>query len=146
MWLGYVFFVIYGSLVPLQYKARPLSDAWIAFQNIPFLKLGVESRADWIANGVLYVPVAFLTIYLLTQSFRRVPRIFLFALAAVFSMALAVAVEFTQLFFSVRTVSLNDILAECVGSFVGLLLSAGYANWFRALLKSFSHDSQRLKV
>ena len=146
MWLGYVFFVVYGSLVPLQYKARPLADAWLAFQNIPFLQLGVESRADWIANGVLYVPVAFLTAYLLTQSCKNVSRIFLFGLAAIFSAALAVAVEFTQLFFPARTVSLNDILAECVGSLVGLALAARYANWFGALLKSFFHDSQRLKV
>jgi len=146
MWFGYVFFVIYGSLVPLKYKARPLSDAWFAFQNIPFLRLGVESRADWIANGVLYVPVAFLTTYLLIQSFRRAPYIFLFTLAAVFSFALAVAVEFLQLFFPARTVSLNDILAEWVGSVVGLALFARYANWFGALLKSFVNDPQRLKV
>ena len=91
MWLGYLFFVIYGSLVPLQYKARPLADAWLAFQHIPFLQLGVESRADWIANGVLYVPVAFLTGYLLTQSCKKnVSRIFLFGLAAIFSVALAI--------------------------------------------------------
>ena len=146
IWLGYVFFVIYGSLVPLHYKARPLSEAWSSFQNIPFLELGVESRADWIANGVLYVPVAFLTTYLLTQAFRRIPRIFLFGIAAVFSVTLAVAVEFTQLFFPARTVSLNDILAECLGSLVGLALSAKYANWFGVLLKSFFSDSQRLKV
>ena len=146
MWMGYVFFVVYGSLVPLQYKALPLNEAWAAFQNIPFLQLGVESRADWVANGVLYVPVAFLTAFLLTQSFRRIPRILLFALAAAFSIALAVAVEFTQLYFPQRTVSLNDILAECLGSVAGLALSIRYANWFEALLKSFLNDPQRLKM
>ena len=99
LWLAYVLFVVYGSLVPLQYKALPLNEAWAAFQNIPFLQLGVESRADWVANGVLYVPVAFLTTHLLVQSVRKIPRIFLFVLAAAFSIALAVAVEFTQLYF-----------------------------------------------
>ena len=52
MWMGYVFFVVYGSLVPLQYNALPLNEAWAAFQNIPFLHLGVESRADWVANAI----------------------------------------------------------------------------------------------
>ena len=52
MGMGYVFFVVYGSLVPLQYKAIPLNEAWAAFQNIPFLQLGVESRADWVANAI----------------------------------------------------------------------------------------------
>ena len=52
MGMGYVFFVVYGSLVLLQYKALPLNEAWAAFQNIPFLQLGVESRADWVANAI----------------------------------------------------------------------------------------------
>ena len=146
LWLAYVFFVVYGSLVPLQYKPLPLNEAWAAFQNIPFLQLGVESRADWVANGVLYVPVAFLTTHLLVQSVRKIPRIFLFVLAAAFSIALAVAVEFTQLYFPPRTVSLNDILAECIGSVVGLALSIRYASWFEALLKSLFNDPRRLKL
>ena len=62
LWLGYVAFVIYGSLVPLQYKARSMDSAIAAFQKIPFLKLGIESRADWISNGVLYVPVGILMV------------------------------------------------------------------------------------
>jgi len=146
LFLLYLVFVVYGSLVPLKYVYRSLDDAIRAFQNIPFLQLGVESRADWVANGVLYVPLGFLTAYLLTQSFRRIPRILLFALAAAFSMALAVGVEFTQLYFAQRTVSLNDILAECIGSLVGIALSIRYANWFEALLKSFFNDPQRLRV
>ncbi|WP_114971817.1 VanZ family protein [Rhodoferax ferrireducens] len=142
----YVLFVVYGSLVPLQYVYRSLDDAILAFQNIPFLVLGVDSRADWVANGVLYVPVGFLTACLLMQTFQKVPRTLLLATAGAFSLALAVGVEFTQLFFPPRTVSLNDILAECIGSLVGLALSTRYANWFDTLLKSFLHDPQRLKV
>ncbi len=62
LWLGYVAFVNYGSLVPLQYKARSMDSAIAAFQKIPFLTLGIESRADWILNDVLYVPVGILTV------------------------------------------------------------------------------------
>lgn len=146
MWLSYIFFVVYGSLVPLQYKSLPLDEAWAAMQHIPFLKLGVASRADWVANGVLFVPVAFLTHYLLTQSFQRVPRIILIVVAAAFSVTLAVAVEFTQLFFPGRTVSLNDILAESLGSVVGLALAAMSMDWCHALLESWFHEPQRLKT
>ena len=145
LFLLYLLFVVYGSLVPLKYVHRPLDDALLAFQHIPFLQLGVESRADWVANGVLYLPLAFLTAYLLVQSFRRTPRVLLLALAAAFSMGLAVAVEFTQLYFPQRTVSLNDLLAECIGSLVGVALAARYANWFEALLSSWFSDPQRLK-
>ena len=146
MWLGYVFFVVYGSLVPLQYKALPMADAWAAFQNMPYLQLGVESRADWVANGVLYVPVGFLTAYLLMRSFPRVPGIFLLGLAAAFSGALALAVEFTQLYFPPRTVSQNDIIAECIGSLIGLFFSAMLSKWFEALLHSLVNNAGRLKL
>ena len=48
--LLYLSFVVYGSLVPLQYVDRPWDDAVQAFRNIPFLTLGIDSRADWVAN------------------------------------------------------------------------------------------------
>jgi glycopeptide antibiotics resistance protein len=146
LWLGYVIFVIYGSLVPLRYVDRTFDDAWAAFQNIPFLHLGVASRADWISNGVLYVPVGFLTAYLIAQTFQKLPRFILYVPALAFSVALALGVEFTQLYFPQRTVSLNDILAECIGSVLGILLAARYAGWFKALVESFLNDSTRLKT
>jgi len=146
LWLGYVFFVVYGSLVPLRYKDRTFDDAWVAFQNIPFLNLGVGSRADWISNGVLYVPVGFLTAYLLTQTFQKLPRFIWYMPALAFSVALALGVEFTQLYFPQRTVSLNDIMAECIGSAIGLALAARYADWFKKLFDSFLNDSKRLKT
>jgi hypothetical protein len=51
--LAYAVFVVYGSLVPLEFRALPLDEAWSRFQHMPFLDLGLGSRADWVANGVL---------------------------------------------------------------------------------------------
>ena len=136
IWFGYVFFVVYGSLVPLDFTPLPLDQAWAVFQHIPMYKLGVESRADWISNGVLYVPVGFLTAHLLIQKFSDVWRFFLLFLGALFSFALAFGVEFSQFFFPPRTVSQNDIFAECVGSLMGLILAARYSDWFKSLLHS----------
>lgn len=142
----YVLFVVYGSLVPLQYVDRPLGDAIQAFKNIPFLVLGIESRADWVANGVLYVPVGFLTAAWLMQTFQKIPRVLLLVLAATFSVALAIGIEFAQLYFPSRTVSLNDIMAECIGSLIGLALASRFTNWLSALLSSFFGDSARLAL
>ncbi len=61
MWLLYLGFVVYGSLVPLNYQPRPWDEAWLLFQHIRLLDVGAQGRADWIANGVLYLPLAFLT-------------------------------------------------------------------------------------
>lgn len=146
LWMGYVFFVVYGSLVPLQFNALPLADAWRAFQNIPFLQLGIASRADWVANGVLYVPLGLLTVFLLKAALPRVWTLPLQVLAALFCLALAVGVEFTQLFFPPRTVSLNDVMAEVIGSLIGVTLGAKFGRWFTAFLQSFLTDTRRLFV
>ena len=53
-------FVVYGSLVPFEYRSHTLDEALRAFVSIKYLDLGVVSRADWVANIVLYVPLAFL--------------------------------------------------------------------------------------
>jgi hypothetical protein len=54
--LVYALFVVYGSLVPLDFHPRPLADAWAAVQQIPYLRLGITSRADWVANILLIYP------------------------------------------------------------------------------------------
>ena len=53
-------FILYGSLVPLDFHPHSLAWAWEKFQQTPMLNLGIDSRADWIANGVLYLPAGFL--------------------------------------------------------------------------------------
>lgn len=144
--LLYVSFVVYGSLVPLKYVYRSWDDAILAFQNIPFLALGIESRADWVANGVLYIPLAFLTACQLLQTLPKVPRWLLLAIAGTGCVALAIAVEFAQLYFPQRTVSLNDIVAESIGTLIGLAISAKYVHWFLRLLGSLSGDPHRLRM
>ena len=146
MWASYFFFVVYGSLAPLDFRPLPLDQAWAIFQHMPMYALGVESRADWISNGVLYVPVGFLTAHLLIQKFlvvRRAPLIFL---AGLFSIALAFSVEFTQIFFPPRTVSLNDLLAEIIGSVIGLMLAVWYSDWFKILLQAIFSNPRRLAL
>ncbi|HYA28054.1 MAG TPA: VanZ family protein, partial [Acidobacteriota bacterium] len=51
-----------------------------------------------------------------------------------FCAALSVAIEFTQLFFPPRTVSLNDIMAEILGSAIGIVLWWGSGRRLRNLL------------
>ena len=146
IWLGYLFFVIYGSLVPLDFRPLPLEEAWAIFQHIPMHKLGVESRADWISNGVLYVPVGFLTAHLLLQKFTEVRRAPLFILAGLFSIALAFAIEFSQIFFPPRSVSQNDLLAEVVGSFIGVMLAGRFSDWFNTTLHAVFSNPRRLTL
>jgi VanZ family protein len=124
-WLTYLAFVVYGSLVPLDFQPRPWDEAWRLFQHIRLLDVGAQGRADWIANGVLYLPLAFLTAHVLAGRRAR-PSALALVLALLFSLTLAVAVEFVQLHFPPRTVSLNDLLAEGIGSLLGVALAAAW--------------------
>lgn len=133
LWFLWVVFVIYGSLVPLEFRPMELEKALKKFALAPMLDIGLQGRADWIANGVLYVPVGFLTVAMMApRTFAG--RLFCSLMAVGFGVLLAVAVEFSQLFFPPRTVSLNDLIAESLGTILGVLLAwRGYV-WLSMML------------
>ncbi len=129
--LAYTLFVVYGSLVPLKFQALPWDEAVARFAAIPFLNLGIGSRADWVANLLLFVPLSFLWMGVAAHrggSTRTVLAALLIVPAAI---GLSVGIEFTQLFFPQRTVSQNDVFAETLG---GLLGVAAWLLWGRAFL------------
>jgi VanZ family protein len=117
----YLVFVVYGSLVPLDYRPRPFDAAWQAFLHTRYLALGIGSRADWVANILLYIPLAYLLTAATAGGCRSAfGRLVWVVVVFVACAAVALAVEFTQLFFPPRTVSLNDIAAEFIGSALGI--------------------------
>lgn len=120
--LAYLAFVIYGSLVPLEFHARSWDSAWQAFMAIPYLDLGIGSRADWVANILLFIPLAFIWLGILWHRNSRGMRLLASFAILVLAVALDVGIEFTQLFFPPRTVSLNDIFAETIGGGMGIVL------------------------
>lgn len=135
LWLGllYLLFVIYGSLVPLEYQAIPLELAIERFQQIPFLDLGIGSRADWVANLLLFIPLAFFWTGALTHGRGDLAAMLLTAFVWLAGTALALGIEFTQLYFPQRTVSQNDLFAETLGGIIGGLCWWGFGqhvlNW-----------------
>ena len=126
----YAAFVIYGSLVPFDFRPLPFEQAWAVFKQTPFLQLGVESRADWIANGVLYVPLGFLGARAFSTASYRLAGVVVSLLVAVL---LAFVIEFAQVHFPPRTVSQNDLLAEAIGGSIGSVA----AFWLESWLKRF---------
>lgn len=135
--IAYLLFVIYGSLVPLILQPMPIDKAIAAFKAIPFLALGIGSRADWVANLLLFIPLAFLWCGVVWP--KKTTSLQLFAGLAVCTacVGLAFAIEFTQLFFPQRTVSVNDIVAESLGGVLGVWLwrktGARFSLWLGSL-------------
>lgn len=145
--LAYLVFVVYGSLVPLNFTARPLEDALAAFRAIPFLKLGIESRADWVANFLLFIPLGFLAGRLLNTSTKQTRRLAAGIAVILSCAALATSIEFTQLFFPPRTVSQNDVLAESLGGIIGVLLQIRWGALVEnGLLSLWQHESRARRI
>jgi VanZ family protein len=121
--LAYLAFVVYGSLVPFELRPHTLDEAIRKFSGIGYLNLGAASRADWVANIVLYIPLSFLGCAWSMGMRPQAPLRHLAALLIImFCLTVAVGLEFTQIFFAPRTVSLNDLLAETLGTLGGVAL------------------------
>ncbi len=131
LWMLWGLAIVYGSLIPFELRERSLEEAIDLFRDIQYLDLGIVSRADWIANILLYIPFAYLTAALVEQIIGNKLKILTIGISATLSILLAVGIEFIQLFFSPRTVSQNDLIAESIGTSLGLMI------WF--------YGHQRLK-
>lgn len=140
--LVYAVFVFYGSLVPFDYKPLLWSEALARFNAIPFLALGVGSRADWVANLILYIPVGFLLMGALGgRSVALVMWTTSVVASGLLVIGLSLAIEFVQVFYPPRTVSLNDLYAEWMGGSLGILLWLLTGLNFLKLLTRFSQGS-----
>jgi glycopeptide antibiotics resistance protein len=133
---AYTVFVVYGSLVPLKFHAMPWDAAVAKFAAIPFLELGIGSRADWVANLLLFIPLAYLWMGVLTRRGGTLRTALATLVVFPAAAALSVGIEFTQLFFPQRTVSQNDIFAETLGALIGVLIwwatGSRFLAWLRA--------------
>lgn len=142
--LGYLSIIVYGSLIPFAWNGLTFDAAWIKFQHIPLLKLGVINRADLVANLLLYIPLGFLTCGLVAGQSRN-PLILTTSavLSTLFAAVVALGVEFTQLFFTPpRTVSLNDIYAEFAGGLLGAVLWPATGMRFRHMVRTILHGGK----
>ena len=134
---AYAFLVVYGSLVPLEIRSLPLPLALERFLHTPYYSLSVENRADLVANLLLFVPLTFLAMGAATGQGIRAGAGAAAVVVVVASGTLALLIEFVQVFFAPRTVSWNDVLAECAGTVIGvgcwLAFGPRLARWARGL-------------
>jgi len=120
MTVAFVGFIVYGSLVPLEYK--PVSfdeglDRWrTAMAKVP--EFG--SRADWAANILLFIPLGFLATG--TLWLARLPSAMLLTLLLIPAFAsFSASIELMQVWFPARVTSINDVVAETVGGAIGIV-------------------------
>ncbi len=138
LWIAFAALVAYLSFVPFRFQALGFEEALARFSQIRYLDLGAGSRADWVANILMFVPLGWLA----AAFFAPHPRGRLDPAAVIPSLLLgaawALAVEFGQVYFAGRTVSINDIVAETIGTLLGAVLWSAFGarsrDWWNALL------------
>lgn len=121
--------VFYLSLVPLRYTPLGWSDTIERFRNIPWLALGIDKRADWAANGIIMIPVTLFAAGAI--DWKRKSRMRLTVAGpfiVLFVCSLAVAIEFVQIWFPPRVVSLNDMSAGMLGGVAGLICWSAFGD------------------
>lgn len=121
--LGVVAFTVYGSFVPFKLRAHPTEHPLASFRWAVEQRSNVQSRSDFLANFALGVPLGFCALAwrLLDRNPSRLAVAGTAAAVWPFCVALAVGVEFGQLYFEGRTTSGSDILAQSAGSAAGML-------------------------
>jgi glycopeptide antibiotics resistance protein len=114
---AFALFVIYGSLVPLEFRACSLGEAFSRYRDAITKPLSFTSRSDWAANVLLFIPLGFVAFGWLTVDRQR--QSIHFALVSVL-FVFSGLVEFLQIWFPSRTTSINDIVAETIGGMIGV--------------------------
>jgi glycopeptide antibiotics resistance protein len=121
-WLAHGVFLLtfYGLLIPLRYQPRPFDEALAAFRQISYFDpSSLGARGDWVLSVVQFAVLSYL--YMAAMCVDRRPA-FGFVAAAIIvpgSIILSITLEFLQLYFPPRTVSLNDIAVESLGGLAG---------------------------
>jgi VanZ family protein len=130
---GFLAFAVYGSWVPFHYQPLPLAEAFDRFAIVCSRPVRVESISDWTANVLLFVPIGFTLMAAAGVDRRWWFGLLTAPLVMPFCAAASTAIEFSQLYFPGRVSSLDDIVAQTIGTGIGVLgwLSAGQWLTFR---------------
>ena len=135
-------FIAYGSLVPLNFQPLPLATAWDRFLYVPYLDISLKHREDFVANILLYIPVG-LCLTAALGGPRGEHRFLAGAVVLAIGTTAGTAIEFTQLFFPPRTVSINDMVANVVGTLIGIALWWGTGRHLIGLIAAMQRGGPR---
>lgn len=147
--LIYGLLIVYASVIvgPLGFQFKPMSlgEAWSSFLTTGYRVHGSDQRADWVANLLMLIPFGFL----MTGAFwpkhggkeqQWVSAGIAYGLCIVF----VLVVKFGQLWFPPRTVSLNYIISQSIGSFAGVVLFRASRGRLETTVQRFFEDGARV--
>ena len=125
--LGYVLFIVYVSLTPFSGWQEQNFD-FIDVLTAPLLQ--TFTLFDFALNFLSYIPLGFLLAYMIRGGHR--PPVTAATLATLVGLALAVLMEYTQMYLPSRVSSNSDLLSDTMGTLCGSMLAMGISQhiWF----------------
>ncbi len=139
-WLALAVFAltIYGSLIPFHFKPQSLDEAFATFRKITFSAPGdVGARGDWNISIALFTTLSFVFMGMFCVDRPRADTLRAAPLVAIFCAFLSLLIEFVQVYFPPRTVSVNDLIVQAAGGCLGTVAWLGggqrITKWVRRL-------------
>ncbi len=134
--LAWALFIAYGSLLPFDFHA-------VSFAQIRRMILdrgaagSLISLTDRVVNVLIAVPLGFFSFGALARPRSRLRNVFTGVAIVAFSVVLAAAVEFLQLYLPTRSASYGDIIAQGVGTCLGIILWGIFGKLMIATFRTF---------
>lgn len=120
----YAAFLLYGSMIPLNFHAVPFNEAVSEFRAQLHLNQNHWSRSDIITNLAMYIPLIYCALGACSNPSRRFQWVWMVPLIFVCGVSFSFLLEFSQIYLPGRTVSSSDLIAQTIGNLFGI------AAWF----------------
>ncbi|HXT79196.1 MAG TPA: VanZ family protein [Acetobacteraceae bacterium] len=114
------------------------AEALRRFLHTRYVFNGSDQRSDWMGNLTMLVPMGFLLAGALWPQRRTGGRLIAAIGAFLLAVGFVLAVKFAQLFFPPRTVTLNYIIAQSLGSAIGIALFAAWHGRLALIVRGVS--------
>lgn len=135
--MAYAVLVAHLLFIPYSFSPLPFDETLHHFAHLQWLHLGSDQNVALVSRGLMFVPVGLLLAALVAPQPRQWIELPAFIVAGLLGCMWAMIVNFAQLWFPSRTVSLNDLAAELFGVIGGGLLwstlGAIVQRWWRQL-------------
>ncbi len=124
-WAGLIWmlFLVYGSVLPLDFRILPLSDIGLIFRQGLATISQHRSATDWLTNVAIFIPLGASWSLARRRSDGTGPRVV--DLLSVWGrcMAVSIGIEWAQAFTMARVSSPADLVANGIGAAAGMALA-----------------------
>ncbi|MEE9294269.1 MAG: VanZ family protein [Phycisphaerae bacterium] len=134
----YVLFIVYGSLLPFDFRFDAPQTDHPLFLTIPVTGIGMP---DAVSNVALYLPLGLLLTA--TMRRRRVAGVLAIAAALFLAAGLSMTIECLQKLCITRTSSLADVACNIIGAIIGILVYLPESQLAKRFVTALDRDLSR---